>query len=63
VPALKAIYEGLVHQAKELVLGKKSMVVEACHPSYSGGGGRKILVQGWPKQKCKTLSKKKKKKN
>jgi hypothetical protein len=34
-----------------------SVVVYACNPSYSGGRGR-IVVQGWPRQKCTTLSEK-----
>jgi hypothetical protein len=34
------------------------VVLYACNPSYLGGGGRRITVQGQLRQKCKTLSKK-----
>jgi hypothetical protein len=34
------------------------MVVHACNPSYSGGRGRRIMVQGWLRKKLKTLSEK-----
>jgi hypothetical protein len=38
------------------------MVVHVCNLSYSGGGGRKSTVPGWPRQKCETLSERQKQK-
>jgi hypothetical protein len=37
---------------------KLSIVVHTCHPSCSGGRGRKIEVQGWSAPKHETLSEK-----
>jgi hypothetical protein len=34
------------------------MVLHACNPSFSGGRGRRIVVQWWPKQKQETLPEK-----
>jgi hypothetical protein len=34
------------------------MVVHTCNPSYLGDGGRRITLQGEPRQKCKTLAEK-----
>jgi hypothetical protein len=33
-------------------------MVYICNPSYVGGIGRRIIVQGQPGKKCKTLSEK-----
>jgi hypothetical protein len=30
-------------------------MAHACNPSYSRGGGRRIIIQGQPRQKLKTL--------
>jgi hypothetical protein len=32
---------------------RPGMVAHACNPSYSRSVGRKIVVQGWPRQKEK----------
>jgi hypothetical protein len=39
------------------------MVAHTCNPSYAGGGGRRIVVSGWPGQKWETLSGKQTKKD
>jgi hypothetical protein len=36
---------------------KPGMVVHACHLSYTGGRGRKIIVLGWPRLKVRTYLK------
>jgi hypothetical protein len=30
--------------------------MNTCNPSFLAGGGRKIVVQGWPRQKWEILS-------
>jgi hypothetical protein len=37
-------------------LGVSNITVHACNPSYHGGGGRRIMVQGQTQAKVKTLS-------
>jgi hypothetical protein len=32
------------------------MTVYSCHSSYSGSGGRRIAIEGWPRQKHEILS-------
>jgi hypothetical protein len=34
------------------------MIVHACNPSFLGGRDRRIMIQGLPKEKHKTLSEK-----
>jgi hypothetical protein len=33
-------------------------VAHSYNPSYTGDKGRRIIVQGWSRQKCETLSQK-----
>jgi 5-methylcytosine-specific restriction endonuclease McrA len=35
------------------------MVEHSYNPSWLGGGNRRIMVQGWPRQMCQTLCKNK----
>jgi hypothetical protein len=44
--------------ALKMIKGELGTVAHVCNLSYSGGGGRKIKVQGQPGQKHKTSSKK-----
>jgi hypothetical protein len=37
------------------------VVVHTCNPSYTGGTGRRIMFQGWPRKKCETVLGRKKK--
>jgi hypothetical protein len=34
------------------------MVIYICNPTYSGGIGKRIVTQGWPRQEHKTTSEK-----
>jgi hypothetical protein len=35
-----------------------AMLAHSSNPSCTGGRGRRIVVQGWPKKKCESLSEK-----
>jgi hypothetical protein len=47
-------------KAPQKVRNRPCVVIHTCNLCYSGGRGRKIMVQGPLRQKCKTLSEKKK---
>jgi hypothetical protein len=40
-------------------LGGLGLEVHICHPGYSEGEDRRIMVQDWPSQKAEALSQKK----
>jgi hypothetical protein len=39
-----------ISEASKLDMIRPGMVGHTCNSSYSGGRGRKIMVQGWPQE-------------